>query len=91
MTDAFERAAKRTESEYARRRRERSSRWERKAFRIHATVFVAVQALLVVIWALQWQLGGTSHPWFLYALFGWGIGLAAHWAVTRRDSRPPEG
>ena len=85
MTDAFERAAQRTESEYDRRRRERSARRQRKGFRIHATVFVAVQALLIVIWALQWQLGGTSHPWFLYALFGWGIGLAAHWAVARGD------
>jgi len=92
MTDAFERAAQRTESEYRRRRRERSSRRHRKAFRIHATVFVAVQALLVVVWALQWQLGGTSYPWFLYALLGWGVGLAAHWAVARDDSPPrPDG
>jgi hypothetical protein len=81
--DAFERAAQRAESEYERKRRERSRRLQRKGLRIHATVFIAVQALLVVIWALQWQLGGTSHPWFLYAFFGWGIGLAAHWAVTR--------
>jgi hypothetical protein len=89
MTDAFERAAQRTESEYERRRRERVARWQRKGFRIHATVFIAVQALLVVIWALQWQLGGTSHPWFLYALLGWGIGLAAHWAVAKDDDPRP--
>jgi hypothetical protein len=88
MTDAFERAAQRTESEYRRRRRERSLRRHRKAFRIHATVFVAVQALLIAIWALDWQLGGSSYPWFLYALFGWGVGLAAHWAVARNDSPP---
>lgn len=88
MTDAFERAAQRTESEYRRRRRERSLRRHRKAFRIHATVFVAVQALLIAIWALEWRLDGTSYPWFLYPLLGWGIGLAAHWAVTRDDSPP---
>ena len=87
MNDAFERAAKRTESEYRRKRRQRSARRQRKGFRIHATVFVAVQVMLVAIWALQWQLGGTSHPWFLYALVGWGVGLAAHYAVTR----DPEG
>ena len=62
---------------------DRAARRQQKGFRIHATVFVAVQVLLVVIWALQWQLGGTSHPWFLYALAGWGIGLAAHYAATR--------
>lgn len=86
MTDAFERAAERTESEYQRKRRQRSMRRRQKGFRIHATVFVAVQVLLVVVWALQWQLGGTSHPWFLYALLGWGVGLAAHYAVAREDS-----
>jgi hypothetical protein len=83
MTDAFERAAQRSESEYRRRRRQRSARRRRKGFRVHATVFVAVQALLVVVWALQWQLGGTAEPWFLYALAGWGIGLAVHYVVTR--------
>lgn len=86
MTDAFERAAERTESEYRRKRRQRSARRRQKGFRIHATVFVAVQVLLVVVWALQWQLGGTDHPWFLYALLGWGVGLAAHYAVAREGS-----
>jgi hypothetical protein len=83
MNDAFERAAQRAESDYRRKRRRRSLRRRQKGFRIHATVFVAVQVLLVVIWALQWQLGGTSYPWFLFALAGWGVGLAAHYAVTR--------
>jgi 2TM domain-containing protein len=85
MSDAFDRAADRADHEERRRRRERSAHGQRKAFRIHATVFVAVQILLVVVWVLQWQLGGTGHPWFLYALTGWGVGLAAHYA-TIRDS-----
>lgn len=88
MTDAFERAAQRTETEYRRRRSERSTRAKRKALRIHASVFLAVQVLLVVVWALQWQLGGTSHPWFVYALVGWGVGLVAHYAATREDRSP---
>jgi fatty acid desaturase len=87
MNDAFDRAARRTESAYRRKHRRRSLRRRRKGFRIHATVFAAVQVLLVAIWAFQWQLGGTSHPWFLYALVGWGVGLAVHFAVTR----DPEG
>lgn len=83
MTDAFERAAERAESEYRRRGRERSQRWMRKGFRIHATAFVAVQVLLIAIWTLQWQLGGTWYPWFLFPLIGWGIGLGAHYAAIR--------
>jgi hypothetical protein len=83
MSDAFERAAERAEAEDRRRRRERATRGHRKGFRIHATVFIAVQVLLVVVWALQWQFGGTAHPWFLYPLLGWGVGLAAHYAAIR--------
>ena len=82
MSDAFERAADRADAEDRRRRQERWARGQRKGFRIHATVFVAVQVLLVVVWVLQWQLGGTGHPWFLYALLGWGVGLAAHYAAV---------
>lgn len=90
MSDAFERAAERAESEYRSRSRERNERIKRKSFQIHATVFVAVQVLLVVVWALQWQLGGTSHPWFLYVLLGWGVGLAAHYAAIRPASKDRE-
>ncbi|MGA9874948.1 MAG: 2TM domain-containing protein [Solirubrobacteraceae bacterium] len=83
MTDAFERAAERAEQDTRKRRHERSARNQRKGFQIHATVFVAVQILIVAVWALQWQLGGTSYPWFVYVLLGWGIGLAAHYASIR--------
>ena len=83
MTDAFERAAEREEEEHHRRRRERKARGARAGFRIHLTVYIAVQILLVAIWALQWALGGPHHPWFLYALLGWGIGVAAHYAAVR--------
>jgi hypothetical protein len=83
MTDAFERAAQRAENEYRERRHERAARAKRKGLRIHATAFAAVNVLLVAAWALQWQLGGTDHPWFVYALLGWGIGLAVHYAAAR--------
>lgn len=87
MSDAFERAAQHAEDESRRQRHERIGRLVRKGFRIHATVFVAVQLLLVVVWTLAWQLGGTTHPWFLYPLLGWGIGLAAHYAAIRDSYR----
>ena len=89
MSDAFERAAERAEAEDRRRRHEKFARGHRQAFRIHATVFVAVQVLLVVVWALV----GAGYPWFLYALVGWGVGLAAHYATARDslrgESAPP--
>jgi hypothetical protein len=88
--DPFERAVERAEAaqekadaERRARSRERWASGQRKGFRIHATVFVAVQLLLVAIWALVWATSGDSYPWFVYPLFGWGIGLAAHYASVR--------
>ena len=82
--DAFERAAEREEAEHRKRRRERRARGARAGFRIHLTVYIAVQLLLVAIWGLESALAGTfHHPWFLYALLGWGIGVAAHYAACR--------
>lgn len=84
MTDAFERAAQKEEAEHRRRGGERRARGRRRGFGIHLKVYIAVQVLLVAIWALVWQLGdGTAHPWFAYVLVGWGIGLAAHYLAVR--------
>ena len=91
MTDAFDRAAERVEYEERRRDRERTrqhhGRIQRMAFRIHATAYIAVQTLLFAIWLIVWQLGGTAHPWFVYPLLGWGIGLAVHYAAVRDSWR----
>ncbi|MFA9273080.1 MAG: 2TM domain-containing protein [Baekduiaceae bacterium] len=66
------------------RRQQQWSSGNRTAFRTHATVFVAVNLLLFMIWLTTWQLaGGTSYPWFLWPLLGWGVGLAAHYAAVR--------
>jgi hypothetical protein len=92
--DPFERAVERVEvaaeREAAKRRqrlRDRWSRGQRLAFRIHATVFVAVQLTLIAIWGVIWATAGNSYPWFVYPLAGWGIGLAAHYAVVRDHLR----
>ncbi|MEX2293274.1 MAG: 2TM domain-containing protein [Acidimicrobiales bacterium] len=68
--------------------REREARQilKRRAFYVHAAVYVAVQIALVVIWALA----GGGHPWFLYALIGWGIGLVAHGATAFLMSHPDD-
>ena len=88
MTDAIERAARRTEKEHQRRRQHHWVRFNQKALRIHVSVFISVQLLLVAVWALQWQLGGTDYPWFLYALAGWGVGLVIHYAIVRETLGP---
>lgn len=58
--------------------REREARrvLRRRAWWLHLSVYLATNVMLVVIWLLT----GADHPWFLYPLFGWGIGLAAHGA-----------
>lgn len=68
MTDDFARAAF--------REREARQIRRRRAFLVHASIWGAVNVMLVVIWAL----GGGGHPWFLYPLLGWGIGVVAHGA-----------
>jgi hypothetical protein len=78
MTDAFERAAERELVDY-----------QKVAFRVHLSVYFAVQTLLVVTWWLTSN-GGTGFPWFLFPLLGWGIGLAAHYAVYTVVSRDRE-
>ncbi len=43
-------------------------------FRVHFTAFAAVNFFLFIIWLLT----GGGHPWFLYPLGAWGIGLLNH-------------
>ena len=78
-------AAEQAQEDAARRRRQAQwSSGKRTAFRTHATVFAAVNLLLFLLWLTTWLLlGGTSYPWFLWPLLGWGIGLAAHYAAVR--------
>jgi hypothetical protein len=80
MTDAFERAASRELADN-----------HKIGFYVHLAVYLAVQAMLVITWALTSRTDdGFGFPWFLFVIFGWGIGLAAHFAVytiVRRQRR----
>jgi hypothetical protein len=60
--------------------REREARriLRRRVFWVHASVYLATNVSLVVIWALA----GGGYPWFVFPIVGWGIGLAAHGAVA---------
>lgn len=58
--------------------------------RIHATVYVVVNVMLIAIWAAS----GGGYFWPIWPILGWGIGVGAHAAPllagvgTRRT--PPE-
>ena len=45
-----------------------------RAFWLHFAIWAATNVLLVIVWAVT----GAGFPWFLFPLFGWGIGLVAH-------------
>lgn len=60
--------------ESARKRAEKQVN-KRKEFGAHLAAFVAVNALLWVIYAVTM---GGGFPWPLLVLFGWGSGLLAH-------------
>ncbi|MDY6793826.1 MAG: 2TM domain-containing protein [Actinomycetota bacterium] len=40
----------------------------------HLGIYIAVNAFLVVVWALS----GVGYPWFLWPLAAWGMGLTIH-------------
>lgn len=47
---------------------------KRREFRLHLTAYIAVNTLLVLVWA------HTDHQvfWPIFPLLGWGIGLGVH-------------
>lgn len=51
-----------------------------KSFRAHATSYLLVMVMLVVIWALT-NAGG--YFWPAWPMLGWGIGLVAHGLAAR--------
>jgi hypothetical protein len=56
---------------------------EKVDFLIHFVIYLCVNALLIGVWYFNggsgWFTGGQGmFPWFIFPLFGWGIGIAAH-------------
>jgi hypothetical protein len=62
-----------TEEEIYRRAHKRVE--DKKSFFVHLLVYVVVNAALSIIWLLTTSPG---YPWFIWPLFGWGIGLVFH-------------
>jgi hypothetical protein len=51
-------------------------------FRVHVSIYVAVNAMLVSIWAVT----GLGFFWPIFPMLGWGIGVAANaWVVYGRE------
>lgn len=56
---------------------------EKVDFLIHLVIYLAVNSLLIIIWYFNggsnwFSQGEGMFPWFIFPLFGWGIGLVAH-------------
>jgi class 3 adenylate cyclase len=63
----------------------------RASVKIHTTIFVLVNVMLIAIWALT----GGGYFWPVWSILGWGVGLGAHAApliagVGKRPVRPEE-
>ena len=60
--------------------REREARkiLRRRVFWLHASIYLAVNLALFVIWVIV----GGGYPWFVFPIVGWGIGVAAHAAAA---------
>jgi hypothetical protein len=72
-------AAPRTEGEL--REQAISQLKKKRDFRAHIFIYVAVNAMLVVIWAVT----GSGFFWPIFPILGWGVGVAANaWDVYGR-------
>ncbi|HDR74233.1 MAG TPA: 2TM domain-containing protein [Methanoculleus sp.] len=55
---------------------------EKAGFYTHFIIYIAVNLFVIAIW---WATGGPgTFPWFIFMLFGWGIGVAAHFISVFR-------
>jgi hypothetical protein len=49
---------------------------EKADFYTHIGAYIGVNLFLIAIW---WVTGGPgTFPWFVFILFGWGIGIVVH-------------
>lgn len=69
--------------EELRRKAEKTAR-DKIGFQVHFGVYLAVNAFLVVIWYFTVTPHGSVFPWFIFPLFGWGIGIVAHFLAAYR-------
>jgi hypothetical protein len=49
---------------------------EKVGFYVHLSSYIMVNLFLAAIW--YFTSGPSTFPWFIFPLFGWGIGIVAH-------------
>ena len=55
---------------------------ERIGFKAHLTTYISV---ITFLWVIAFVTGSIhDHPWPIYPMFGWGIGLVAHYFAAYR-------
>ncbi len=53
----------------------------RRAFNLHVMLYLAVNLLLIVIWAVT----GSRYFWPIWPILGWGVAVAIHyWTVFKQ-------
>lgn len=60
----------------------RESAQAKVEFYTHLVIYIAVNMLIFVIWYIT--TGPGSFPWFVFPLFGWGIGIVANYIEAFR-------
>lgn len=70
-----------TLAEFERAEEKVAAEGARSGFKVHATVFVLVNLLLIIINLTNLSDQGV---WFFYPLIGWGIGLTMHYLMGVR-------
>jgi len=63
-----------TESEIYAQARKRVK--DKKDFFVHLSVYAVINLILIFIWGVTMDWRG--YPWFMWPMFGWGIGLVFH-------------
>ena len=48
---------------------------DKREFIEHFVIYAVVSIILVIVWAVQTD---VDHPWFVWAVVPWGIGVVAH-------------
>ena len=50
----------------------------KRGFAVHAAIYVIVNLLLIVVWAVSER----GYFWPIWPILGWGVGLAIHGWMT---------
>jgi hypothetical protein len=58
----------------------------RRGFWVHFSVYCVVNAFLFLVWAITSRFSG--HPWFIWTMLPWGVGIAFHALAVFAWSNP---